>query len=77
VKKNGSSYYHGKFGHYGKECKQTKFSESKYSRHEGNFVDREVEVSDDKLLILVAALSIEIDDCNAWFINSRVSTYMT
>jgi hypothetical protein len=47
VKKNGTCNYCGKFGHYAYECRKKKFNESKYRRQEGNFVDREAEVSDD------------------------------
>jgi hypothetical protein len=81
VKKNDSCYYCGKLGHYAKDCRKKKFHESKYRRHASNFVDREATVSDDfknlKLFISNVVLSIETDDCNAWFINSCASIHMT
>jgi hypothetical protein len=81
VKKNGTCNYCGKFRHYACECRKTKFDESKYRIKEGNFVDKEAEVSDDlenlKLFVSYVALSIETNDFNAWFIVSGVSIHMT
>ena len=75
-KRNDDCYYCGKLGHHAKDFYKIKYNESKQrnKRNNGNFVDKDTSINDGfknlKLFVFDVALSVEIDDVNAWFIDS-------
>lgn len=80
LKMNDSCYYCGNFGHFSKYYTKGMFHESKYRNkiHTCHFTNSKEIISDDlKLFISDVALLAEIDDCNAWFIDSSASIQMT
>ena len=82
-KRNDKCYYCGKPGHHSKDCYKRKYNESRQRnrRHNGNFVDKDTSISDGfknlKLFVSDAALSVDNDDKNAWFIDSGASLHMS
>ena len=80
---NVDFYYRGKPGHHSKDCYKRKYNESRQrnKRHNGNFVDKDTSINDGfknlKLFVSNAALSVENDDKNAWFIDSGASLHMS
>jgi hypothetical protein len=83
VRRNVECDYCGKLGNLAKDNYKIKNHESKqrYIRHNGNFVHKDTSVSDGfkniNLFIFEAALFVETDDENAWFIDSGASTHMS
>ena len=75
-KRNDGCFYYGKPGDHAKYCYKRKANESKQMprKHNGNYVKADTSFSEGfknlKLFISEAALSIETDDENAWFIDS-------
>lgn len=76
VKRNVECDYCGKPGHLSKYCFERKNHESKqiYKRHNENFVHKYTSINNGfknlKLFIVEAALLVETDYENAWFIDS-------
>lgn len=66
-------------GHFAKNCIKRRSDQFKQRRHSGNYVYEAISqnVSNLKLFVSNAALSTEIDDDNAWFIDSGASIHMS
>lgn len=88
IKRKVECDYCAKPGHLAKDSfkrksRELKNHESKqrYRSHNGNFVHKNASLNDGfknlKLFIYEAALSIEIDDENAWLIDYGASTHMS
>ena len=82
-KRNDGCFYYGKPGDHAKDYYKRKANESKQMprKHNGNYVKADTSFSEGfknlKLFISEAALSVETDDENAWFIDSRASAHMS
>jgi hypothetical protein len=83
VKRKDTCSYCGKFGHHARDCYRRKYHESKHrnKRHTGHFVEGGETMNDEfknlRLFISDVALSTEIDDSNAWYVDSGVSIHMS
>ena len=76
-----ATHYYGNSGHIARECFRNKNHESnhRYRKHNGNYV-RKPDVNGFKnlrLFISENAMSIEINDKSAWFIDSGASPHMS
>ena len=83
-KKDIDCSYCGKPGHLAKDCYKRKANESKHKfrRYHGNYVKGDTSGINDgfknlRLFISEAALCVETDDVNAWFIDSGASAHMS
>lgn len=74
-------YYCGKPGHSAKNCMKRWSDQFKQRRHSENYVDRDEAISQDvsnlKLFVSNATLSVETDDDNACFIDFGASIHMS
>jgi hypothetical protein len=83
VKRNDACSYCGKFGNHSRYFHRRKYHEYKHRniRHTSHFVDGGETINDDfknlRLFISYASLSTEIDDSNAWFVDSGASIHMS
>ena len=83
-RKYDDCFYRGKLGHIAKDCYKRKANESKqkFRKYHGNYVKGDTSGINDgfknlRLFISEAALCVETDDVNAWFIDSGASAHMS
>ena len=82
-RKDDDFFYCGKPSYIAKDCYKKKAREykQKFRKHHGNYVKGDTSINDGvkslKLFVFEAALLVETNDENAWFIDSRGSTHMS